>query len=83
MNISLFFVSDPSLSEVQQPMPSYGYVPYDPSAAGTMYSQHPVYNQNVMYVQNPSGNTSSTATSTEHSPDKSTENQSQDEESQK
>mmetsp|Transcript_9343 Transcript_9343/g.16958 ORF Transcript_9343/g.16958 Transcript_9343/m.16958 type:complete len:365 (+) Transcript_9343:1055-2149(+) len=77
------YQQDPSLSEAQQPMPSYGYVPYDPSTAGTMYSQPPVYNQNVMYMQNPSGNTSSTATSTEHSPEKSAENQSQDEESQK
>jgi replication factor A1 len=77
------YQQDPSLSETRQPMHSYGYVPYDPSTAGTMYSQPPAYNQNVMYMQNPSGNTSSTATSTEHSPEKSAENQSQDEESQK
>jgi len=60
-------LSDPSLTDTQQQMPSYGYIPYD--AAGNMYSQPPLYNQNVMYVPM-SANTSSTATSTEHSPDR-------------
>jgi hypothetical protein len=54
------------LQDGQQQMQSYGYVPYD--ATGTMYSQAPIYSQNVMYVPL-SGNTSSTTTSNEQSPE--------------